>query len=670
MNHVRALAAIFAVAIALSAGAQKFGETLQVDVVEVPVTVVDRDGRAVRGLTKEHFELYDDGKRVAIDYFEVVDIARVIAQSDGETPLPPVTTRNFLLIFDLESSAPGLIARAQEAAKEFIAGGLTRHDLVAVATFSAERGVQLLTSFTADRELVTRAINTLRNPQQFRVADPLMLAALPAEPIVADDEATVNLAAQRFNDVEMRNRLRVQLNHFGRIAQVLDRLHGQKQIVLLSEGFDGRLVHGREELTSQQSDQEREQIFAGEGYRVDNDQRFGNTGAKRDLSEMAELFRRSDVVLHAIDIAGLRSERTSSNESLSLLTTPTGGTVFKNANDLGENFKRMLRQQEVVYVLGFNAKGTGKPGRFHTLKVKTVNAPAARVVHRSGYSETRSELTDLETVLTLSEIITTDLPIDDVPLAISTTAIPGPDGKARVPVVIEIPGPRILEDVPGSTATATLFVYAFDRNGRVADHLQQRIALDLARTGDTLRASGIRYYGTLRVASGDYAIKALVRVEESGHIGFARTDLPVPSFEQAVVLPPMLFEEPRQWVMLTGAARGDDYPYPFAAGNAKYVPRSNPELRNDSEYKLALFLYRMPVEGLGLEPVVTSRDGSRKRAANVSLLGRTSADEHGGTKLLFSFKPEGLQSGEYELQLSVKAPDGAASLVSMPFILR
>lgn len=696
MNKLRALAAAFLAAVTTaSASAQQFGETVQIDVVEVPVTVVDREGRAVRGLSREHFELYDEGKRVPIDYFEAVDIARVIAAADSETPLPPVTTRNFLLLFDLENSAPGTIARGQEAAREFLAGGLTRHDLVAVATFTAERGVQLLTGFTADRELSGRAIEALRTPQQqFRPADPLMLAATqlvgpppgaPLPPVgrmqvdvlTAKDEHTKNSAAQRFNDAEMRNRLRVQLNHLGRIAQVLDRLHGQKQIVLLSEGFDARLVHGREDLKSQQSDLEREQVFYGQGYRIDNDQRFGNTSSKRDLEEMGELFRRSDVVLHAIDVAGIRSDvdpaagyRKSSNESLSLLTTPTGGTVFKNANDLAENFQRMLRQQEVVYVLGFNAKSTGKPRKFHTLRVKAVHPAAARVVHRPGYFETKTELTDLEKVLTLGEIITADLPIDDIPLSISTTAMPGRDGKARVPVVIEIPGPRILDDVPGSTATATLFVYAFDRSGRVVDHLQQRVALDLAQAGETLRASGIRYYGTLRVPKGEHAIKALVRIEESGRIGFARADLPVPSFDHAVVLPPLLFEQPRKWVTLTGAARGDDFPYPFAAGDEQYVPKSNPELDANGEYKLALFLYRMPVEGLGLEPVVTTRDGSRKQAAKVSLLGRTPADADGGTKLLFSFRPEGLQSGEYELQLSVKAPDGAASLVTMPFILR
>lgn len=677
-----AFAIIVSLLVATPASAQKFGETVHVDIVEVPVTVVDRDGRSVRGLTKANFELYDEGKRIPIDYFEAIDIAAATAASTGAA-LPPVTTRNFLLMFDLENSSPGAIVRAQAAAKQFVTDGLAPHDLVAVAVFTAERGAQLLTSFSTDRALIARAIETLGDTRQFRIGDPLMLSVVLPErtsstirpkedlgQVFAEEAVAQNTAAQRANDAELRNRLRVQLNQFGRIAHVLNRLHGQKQVILLSEGFDARLVQGRDDLGSQESKAEIDQILSGRGYSVDTDQRFGNTAASRDVAEMAALFRRADVVLHAIDIAGLRSDSKASNESLSLLTTPTGGTVFKNANDLGANFRRMLKQQEVIYVLGFNAKSTGKPGRFHDLKVKTVEARVSRVSHRPGYFEEPVELTDLEKTLTMAEILTSDIEIEDVPMTLSTSPIPGRDGKARIPVVVEINGPRLLDEITGSTVTASLFLYAFDRQGRVADHLQQRIALDLAQAGDSIRTGGIRYYGTLRVPAGDYAVKAMVRVEETGFIGFTRADVPVPAFDRATVLPPLLFEEPRQWVMLAGAARGDEFPYPYTAGETQYVPRNNPKLQAGGEYKLALFLYRIPVEGLGLEPSVTSRDGSQTHVANVALLGRTAADEHGGTMLLLSFKPEGLKSGEYDLQLAVKTPGGTPSLVSMPFILR
>ena len=117
----RKIWAIFLLLIAAAASlqAQRVAETIEVSVVEVPVTVVDRDGRSVRGLKAESFEVLDDGKRVPIEYFDTVDMG-AIPESSTESPLPAVATRHFLLLFDLANSTPGTIARAGEATKKFV----------------------------------------------------------------------------------------------------------------------------------------------------------------------------------------------------------------------------------------------------------------------------------------------------------------------------------------------------------------------------------------------------------------------------------------------------------------------------------------------------------------------------------------------------------------------
>src|SRR6185436_14643822 len=53
---------------------QKFEETSQVVAVEVPVNVLGRDGKPVRGLTAADFEVYDAGQRQAVTGFEVIDL--------------------------------------------------------------------------------------------------------------------------------------------------------------------------------------------------------------------------------------------------------------------------------------------------------------------------------------------------------------------------------------------------------------------------------------------------------------------------------------------------------------------------------------------------------------------------------------------------------------------
>src|SRR5207237_6399506 len=99
-----------------------------------------------------------------------------------------------------------------------------------------------------------------------------------------------------------------------------------------------------------------------------------------------------DAVLHAIDIEGVRVQndmaggRITSDDGLFLLARPTGGEVFHNSNDLGRDFRKMLHQQEVVYVIAFQAPAS-KSGRFHNLDVRLAGVPGARASYRSGYYE-------------------------------------------------------------------------------------------------------------------------------------------------------------------------------------------------------------------------------------------------------------------------------------------
>src|SRR5688572_8799205 len=134
------IAAVLALALAAAVYAQTIAETMQVTIVEVPVTVVDRDGNAVRGLTAANFELTDDGKRVPIEYFETLDLPAITAEAERkreEAPLPPAATRHFLVMFDLANSSPGTIVRSGEAAKQFVEEQLGERDVAAISVFTA-----------------------------------------------------------------------------------------------------------------------------------------------------------------------------------------------------------------------------------------------------------------------------------------------------------------------------------------------------------------------------------------------------------------------------------------------------------------------------------------------------------------------------------------------------
>src|SRR5262245_7487957 len=136
--------------------AQRFSESTDVVVVEVPVQVV-RDGKPVRGLNAADFEIYEGRQKQAITGFEVLDLAAVPAdQPAAVRRLPMSARRRFVLLFDLGYSKVTSMAKAREAAKRLLHGSFHPADLIAVGTYLPSKGPQLLLGFTTDRDQVRR----------------------------------------------------------------------------------------------------------------------------------------------------------------------------------------------------------------------------------------------------------------------------------------------------------------------------------------------------------------------------------------------------------------------------------------------------------------------------------------------------------------------------------
>ncbi|HJT17195.1 MAG TPA: VWA domain-containing protein, partial [Thermoanaerobaculia bacterium] len=475
----RALAVFAALAGAVTLLAQ-MKETVNVNVVEVPVTVVDSAGNPVRGLTAANFELTDNGTKREITGFDVIDFASNQSIS-AIAPQNPNARRQFMMLFDLGYSSPAGLARAQEAARQFVSQNVKPRDLVAVATIEPDRGFRLITAFTTDRPLIAAAI---ADPKAFRGSDPLQIASntVAFEPtgigggrgdIAAAEEIETAARLQHVNESLYRQKIEREVDALGALAKTLRAVPGRKQVVLLSQGFDPKYLEGRDARATQEGFGENEAVIRGQAYTVDNDQRYGNTSSQKLVDVMGQYFRQSDVVLHAIDIQGLRVQndvehgaQLNSNASLFLLSRPTGGEVFENTNDLKTNFEKMLHQQEVVYVLSFQAP-TQKPGTFHNLKVKLVNANG-RVFSRAGYYEGGGE-TAPERTLSNAEIIINDIPQRDLSVHALTAAFPTSGNNLQVPVVVEIPGTDLLKDLHANAEKLEVYIYAFDADGIVRD---------------------------------------------------------------------------------------------------------------------------------------------------------------------------------------------------------
>lgn len=609
------------------AAAAQVRELVTVSVVEVPVTVVDGAGNPIRGLTAANFKLYDNGKEVAVTAFDTIDFANETAMQ-AISPMNPAARRNFMLLFDLSFSKPGNLVRAQESARQFVAKAIGPRDLVAVGTIDGKRGFQLLTAFTTDRQLVAQAI---AHPGELKSSDPLHLGNL-GNSAEADDTTTLNgrfgmandtlealvASAQKQNRETVRAQVEKQMDFLGDLAKTLRAVPGRKQLVLLSEGFDSRFVQGKDAR-----DSFLDTLSANPN--ADTDARYGTTSSMSSLTRMAKFFRNSDVVLHALDIQGLRVQNdvtngatVNNNASLALLAEPTGGMVFQNVNNIDDNLKRMLRSQEVVYVLSFRAP-TSKPGQFHDLKVKLANVPGnAKAFNRAGYYEGGSE-TQQERLLTNAEIITNDIQQDDVKVSAVTAAFNGAAAeKAQVPVILEINGTDLVKDVKGNSTDAEIYLYAFDSDGTVRDRAYQRMTLDLKKVGDKLRGSGIKYYATLSLPPGKYAVKALVRVPETERKGFVRSDVTVGKPGEMVVFSPIFVEEQPRWLMVKGTSHDPQAAYPFDLNGEQFIPATGAHVRDGGPKRFAVFVQNPPAEELTFDANQKVKFLGRTKAAGVA----------------------------------------------------
>src|SRR3954451_14982721 len=170
MHRILALAAASLLAIsALAQSTSQPTSTINVHVIELPVTVLDGSGNPVRGLTASNFALYDEKKKQPITSFDSIDFA-ADAPASAIAPINPAARRSFVLLFDLGFTSPRSMSRAQEGARRFVTESTGPRDLVAVCTVSPDRGYRFVTAFTTDRQLVASAI---ANPTTSRGSDPL-----------------------------------------------------------------------------------------------------------------------------------------------------------------------------------------------------------------------------------------------------------------------------------------------------------------------------------------------------------------------------------------------------------------------------------------------------------------------------------------------------------------
>jgi VWFA-related protein len=519
---------VFVLFLATASFAASHRETTTVEVVQVPV-YVSRNGEALKGLGRGDFELFVNGKRQQVEYFDVIDFAGLPAEAAKD----PRQRRLYLFTFDLLFSSLNAVERAQKAAQAYVDRALPG-DVFAVARYSSNHGLEFIVPFTRDRALVHSALRSLSTSY---AADPLQLTlSATARPSLNEVERydmpgnsrdlnstyTVQQAARDAATQPFRFLVEDEVVALTEIADRMAQMEGQKHVVLFSGGFDTGIFTGIDSQHPQYNSVSngpqagfnpygtsstlgvlgpQSQISAGEPH-------FG--GLLRGLSKH---YTTAGVFLDAIDVAGLRPAQTATdNESLFTLTGDTGGTVIEHENDLGKAIQELTDQQRVVYLLGF--KPSGSKSR-NSIRVNVRNADGADVTYRPSYSN-EIPLPSSNDALRLADILANDIPQTGIPVTAATAATPG-----HVAVDVDIATRELLALSEGKNVDAEALIYVYSGNS-VVSFQQKHITLDAGKVDPS---KSVRISQTFELPNGSYAAKVLVRFDDQ--LGFARSDFAV-----------------------------------------------------------------------------------------------------------------------------------------------
>ena len=126
------------------------------ELVSLDVAVTDRRGRAVTGLTKEDFKVYENGVEQSVSFF-----------SADEAPA------SWGIVLDRSRSMEGMLEGAYRAALDAIEQGTDDDDMF-VVTFNDQ--AQLACDFTADRDRLESSVRDLRAQGNTALFDAVALA--------------------------------------------------------------------------------------------------------------------------------------------------------------------------------------------------------------------------------------------------------------------------------------------------------------------------------------------------------------------------------------------------------------------------------------------------------------------------------------------------------------
>ena len=537
--------------------------------------VTDEGGNAVSGLSREEFQVFEEGVREEIAVFAEIKIPVDRAEAPLPERPPPardvatnesgLSGRVFAIVLDELHTDVRRSGEVRKLAREFVERHMAGNDLAAVVSTGGRADATL--GFTGDRRRLLDAVErfagrkarsaTLERLDTIERQRDLLRAEPGAGPGNAPPRPELELAPRPGIERDPSDLKRVQdartaMGTLALAARSFGGLDGRrKAIVWFGEGIDYDTLDAmgktqRNAPAVLQSVRDAIATATRQGvaiYSVDPRGLMGASGP--DEIQMAAP---AGGAAFGIDSQSLAREARLSRESLRTLAEETGGIAFLDTNDLGAAFDQIVRASSRYYVLGYYPSDFRRDGAYRRLDVR-VTRPGLHVVAREGYARPGPEpekeapwriATADGTSPELRALLESPWPQPGVPLAVTAAAFKGVGRDASVVVTIQLPGlepplrtePAAAADATAAPETEVSFV-VIGRDGRVraGEHILARPRASAAAAEPDVR-SGMRFVRSLRLPPGPYQLRVAAREGGGGPLGSVSHDFEVPDYAQ------------------------------------------------------------------------------------------------------------------------------------------
>jgi len=543
------------------ASAQQSTDTIRVDVdlVQTPITVLDKDGHFVDGLTRDQFEVLLDGKAKPITAFERILAAgprdAALAVRDGAPATNPgrtsATTLGRTVVFFVDDLHMGAepMDRTREILRHFIDTEVNPADSAAIVSASGQIG--FLQQFSNNKEVLRSAVDRLLprpyDVRGFATGQTVMseYLALGIETNRGDkkvldvfiDECLAqspnfrgqNRQANRLNcEIDVKANARAILMQAGNITRntyvsfdsllrTLSRRSGRKIVYFISDGFlmdvGPRGPNLREQLD----------------YLIASANRMGivvNTIHSKGLN--AGTLDAS--VKLPVDANGrLESARSgdiaATQDALNALAGDTGGRALRNQNYFDRFIETTLNEASNYYLLGWRLEADeGAPSKLLKLKVNILGKPELTVRAPTGYLDTTAApktVTRKSPDAELNDALGESTSLTGLPLQLSLTYLNTPNNEMLLTPWMQVASSNLNYGNNGQeAATIRLAGVVLDSKGKVAASFKNQLSVN-PLSGSTTDSSGITYSHPTPVPAGTYEVRVAARDEKSGRIGSA-----------------------------------------------------------------------------------------------------------------------------------------------------